>query len=104
MWIKFAVNMPQLLLTRAIIVLNLIMIIFSIYFIYYIHVKALSNIIFKYLTIFFDFKCLSFKRIMILIVIWEFSWFLWLFIKWINWYLTKTNTEIYFYAYFKIIS
>ena len=51
------------------IILNFIAIIFSIYFIYYIHVKTLSNIIFKYLTIFFDFKYLLFEKIMILIVI-----------------------------------
>ena len=51
------------------IALSLAAIIFSIYFIYYVHVKTLSNIIFKYLTIFFDFKCLSFEKIMILIII-----------------------------------
>ena len=54
---------------KIIIVLNFAAIIFSICFIYYVYVKALSNIIFKYLMIFFDFKCLSFKKIMILIII-----------------------------------
>ena len=41
-------------------------------FIYYVYVKTLSNIIFKYLTIFFDFKYLLFNKKIILIIIWKF--------------------------------